>query len=168
MLNPAERLGFQDLPNAVVRLAKLFPQLQLGEKLDQLKTEAFDFQMAGAEDLPDTNDVDDFWAKLHQIKGPGSSELTYSTLLVLVRALLALPASNADSERCFSMVRKIDSEDRSHLHRSTVASLLTLKINVDDECFNFQPHEDMLKLNKSAVRQYNEDHDSYNTTEPQE
>ena len=31
---------------------------------------------------------------------------------------------------------------------------------------NFQPHEDMLKLNKSAVQQYNEDHDSYTTTEP--
>lgn len=77
---------------------------------------------------------------------------------MLVRALLALPASNADSERCFSMVWKIDSEDRSHLHR---ASLLTLKVNVDDNCFNYKPSEEMLKLNKSAVRQYNEDHGSY-------
>ena len=35
VLNPAERLGYQDLPKAVIRLAKLFSQLQLGEKLDQ-------------------------------------------------------------------------------------------------------------------------------------
>ena len=163
VLNPAERLEYQDLPNAVIRLAKLFPQLQLGEKLDQLKTEAYDLQMAGDEDLPDTNDVDDFWARLHQIRSPGSTEPTYSTLLVLVRALLALPASNADSERCFSMVRKIDFEDRSHLERSTVASFLTLKINVDDHCFSCEPSEEMLKLNKSVVRQYDETHGSYCT-----
>jgi len=31
------------------------------------------------------------------------------TMLVLVRALLSLPTSNAGSEHCFSMVRKIDS-----------------------------------------------------------
>ena len=163
VLNPTERLEFQDFPNAVIRLTKLFPQLQLeGEKLDQLKTEAYDLQMADPEDLPDTNDVDDFWAKLHLIKSPGSTESTYATLLVLVRALLALPASNADSERCFSMVRKIDSEDRSHLERSTVASLLTLKIDVDESCFNYEPPEEMLKVNKTAVRLYNEAHGSYN------
>ena len=83
-------------------------------------------------DLPqsDDHDVDAFWATMHNVRGMGSSIPTYSTLLVLIRALLALPASNGDSERCFSMVRKIDSEDRSHLERSTVASLLTLKINM--------------------------------------
>ena len=140
MLNPTERLEFQHFPSAVIRLAKIFPQLQLqGEKLDHLKIEAFDFQMAGPIDLPESNDVDDFWAKLHHIKSLGSTESTYATLLVLVRALLALSVSNADSERYFSMVRKIDSEDRSHLECSTVASLLTLKINVDENCLTMSP-----------------------------
>ena len=46
-------------------------------------------------------------ARLHQVRGPGSAEPTFSTLLVLVHALLALPASNADSEHCFSMVQKL-------------------------------------------------------------
>ena len=131
--------------------------------LDQLKAEAFDLQMAGNGDLPDTNDVDNFWARLHQIRSPGSTEPTNSTLLVLVHALLAFPASNADSDDFFSMVRKIDSEDRSHLERSTVASPLTLKINIDDHFFTFEHSEEMLKLNKSAVRQYNEAHRSYRT-----
>ena len=162
MLNPAEPLEYEDLPNAVIRLAKQFPQLQLEDKLDQLKIEAIDFQMADGQDLPDTTNVDDFWARLHEVRGPGSPEPTYSILLVLVHALLALPASNADSERCFSMVRKIDSEERSHLERSTVASLLTLKVNFDDHCYAFKPSEELLKLNKSAVRQYNKAHGSYN------
>ena len=117
--------------------------------------------MSGNEDLPDTDDVDEFWAALHEVVSPGSSEPTFTTMLILVRALLSLPASNADSERCFSMVRKIDSEDRSHLERSTVASLLTLKINVDENCYSFNPSEDLLAANKSAVRHYNEMHGSY-------
>ena len=73
----------------------------------------------------------------------GSTTPIYSNLLTLVRALLALPASNVDSERCFSMVRKIDSEDRSHLDRSTVAALLLMKINADDDCFDFKPPEEL-------------------------
>jgi hypothetical protein len=43
ILNPAYHLQYRDFPNAVVRL-KQFPQLQLSEKLDQLKAEAVDFQ----------------------------------------------------------------------------------------------------------------------------
>ena len=97
-----------------------------------------------------------------RLEAQGSAEPTYSTLLVLVRALLALPASNADSKRCFSMVRKIDSEEHSHLERSTVASLLILKINIDNHCYAFKPSEELPKLNKLAVRQYNEAHGSYN------
>ena len=69
--------------------------------------------MADPSNLPEHIDVDMFWAALHNVKQIGS---TVPLLLKLVRALLALPASNADSERSFSMVRKIDSEDRSHLH----------------------------------------------------
>lgn len=156
VLNATERRSFEDFPNAVVRLAKELPQLKFTDKLDELKTEAIDFQMADKADLPKVEDVDGFWAALHEIKEMGSATPTYSNLLILVRALLALPASNADSERCFSMVRKIDTEERSHLHRSTIGSLLCLKLNVDDECHNFKPATELLKLNKSAVRLYNE------------
>ena len=106
-------------------------------------------------------DVDEFWASIHEIHTVDTNQPVYSTLLVLIRALLALPASNADSERCFSMVQKIDSEDRSHLERTTVASLLALKLNVDADCFSFKPPKALLEINKSAVRQYNEEHGSY-------
>lgn len=98
---------------------------------------------------------------MHDVKEMGSVTPTYANLLTLVRALLALPASNADSEHCFSVVRKIDTEERTHLHRSTIGSLLCLKLNVDDECYEFQPSPELLELNKSAVRPYNEEHGSY-------
>ena len=118
--------------------------------------------MAGTADLPEDTDVDTFWAAVHGIKLLGSNIPLYANLLVLVRALLALPASNADSERCFSMVRKIDNEERSHLQRSTVASLLSLKLNTDHNCFDYKPSAELLKLNKSAVWQYNQEHGSHN------
>lgn len=96
-------------------------------------------------------------AALHDVKQIGSTVPLYTNLLVLVRALLAILASNADSERCFSMVRKIDSEERSHLDRGTVASLLALKLNIDQDCFDYTPPP-KLKLNKSAVWKYNQEH----------
>ena len=60
----------------------------------------------------------------------------------------------------FSMVRKIDSEERSHLERTTVGSLLALKLNVDSDCYDFNLPSDLLE-HKSAVRKYNEEHGSY-------
>ena len=45
-----------------------------------------------------------------------------------------------------SMDRKI-----SQLKRSSVACLLSLKVNVDQECFNYIPPPDLLKINNAAV-----------------
>ena len=125
ILNPLERRTFKDFPAAVVRLANELPQLGLSDRSTELKTEAIDFQVADATDLPENTDVDGFWAVMHT-KQMETNAPCYTNLLILVRALIAIPASNADSKRCFSLVRKIDSEDRSHLERSTVASLLCL------------------------------------------
>ena len=166
ILSPAEPTTYRDFPNAVIRLANQLPQLQLQDRLDDLRTEAVDFQMADETALPIGDDgVDAFWAKIHDIRQIGSATPAYSTLLVLVRALLSHPDSNADSERSFSMVHKINSEERSHIERSTVASPLSLKFNVDEDCFAHKPSAELLKINKSAVRKYNEEHSSYSQTE---
>lgn len=165
ILNPAERQSYNDFPGAVVRLANELPQLELSEKLDQLKTEAIDYQMADSKDLPAATDTDLFWAEMHNVKGLSSVSPIYDNLLLLVRALLSIPASNADSERCFSMIRKIDSEERSQLCRQTIASLLALKLNIDEECYNYDPQQELLTLNKSRVRKYNNDHGSYTSME---
>ena len=120
------RRAYKKFPAAVLRLAKQFPHLGFSttDKLEELKTEAIDFQKADAADLPEDTNIDTFWGDLHNFKQIGSTTPLYANLLVLVRALLALPASNADSESSFSMVQKIDSEDSSSLERSTIASLL--------------------------------------------
>ena len=71
-------------------------------------------------------DVDEFWATIHEIRTVDTNQPVYGTLHMFIRALLALPASNADSERCFSMVQKIDLEDRSYLEYTTEAHFLVL------------------------------------------
>ena len=78
---------------------------------------------------------------MHQIKHIASLTPMYPNLLALVRALLSLPVSNANSECCFSIVRKIDSEERNHLEHTTVVTLLSMKLNIDGDCFDFKPPE---------------------------
>ena len=54
---------------------------------------------------------------------------------MVIRAILALPVNNADSERCFLVARQIYWKDRSHLECTTVPSLLAVKLNVDEDGF---------------------------------
>ena len=117
--------------------------------MDDLRTEAFGFQMASLPISTTCIDLDEFWASIH------------STLLMLIRALQALPTTNADNERCFSKVRRIDSEDRNDIECTTVASLLALKLSADEDYFIFKPSKALFETNKSEDRQYKEGHGSH-------
>ena len=55
--------------------------------------------------------------------------LKYCHLATLALNLLTIPASNADSERVFSLVRRIKTEFRSSLATETVSSLITCHFN---------------------------------------
>ena len=48
-----------------------------------------------------------------------------------------------------------------------MASLLSLKLNVDDDCYSFKPPKALLEMNKSAVGRYNEQHGSYDKEDAQ-
>ena len=82
-----------------------------------------------------------------------SETLRYSVLSKLAKILLILPHSNADPERLFSMVRKIETDQRKQLDPSTVCDLLSVKIN-DNPCYSNQPLMTpiMLISAKSATR----------------
>ena len=132
-MNTSEYLAYKNFTTKICRLAKELPQLQLcdNEMLDALKTKMIDFQMAEEDNLPTKMNVDSFWASMHQL---ASAMPMYPNLLTLVIALLSLPASNSDSECCFSMVQKIDSQERSQLEYTTVAANLSMKLNIDNYC----------------------------------
>ena len=110
----------------VFSLAKRFPQLDLGENhiLDQLREEFTDFQLPQA-DLPSlsTYKAADgsekprnglFWSKVGEMK-KFDGEPRFRLLFKLMSGFLSIPCSNADSERGFSMLRKIHTDQRTSL-----------------------------------------------------
>ena len=74
-----------------------------------------------------------------------------------------LPNSNADSKRVFSitMVKKIDTDSRFDLGQDTLCALLSCKINIEDNCYQFQPPAELLKSTKSATWDYVKAHPSH-------
>ena len=65
--------------------------------------------------------------------------------------LLTIPASNADSERGFSILRKIHTDQRSNLSQSTIISLMSIKFNCEDCCVDSNLPEELLKDCKKAT-----------------
>ena len=104
--------------STILSLAKRFPQIGLSdsEKLDQIVEEFNDFLLS-PNDLPKpdiyhvTKTIEKpcpgpFWWKVSRIKTL-SGESRFGTLCKLMFGLLAIPCSNADAERGFSILRKI-------------------------------------------------------------
>ena len=78
-------------------------------------------------------------------------ELRFADLAKLMTGLLAIPSSNADSERGFSILRKIHTDQRSTLDQITVVALMSLNLNSDDCCHEVQFEKELLKPSKKAT-----------------
>ncbi|KAL6476210.1 hypothetical protein MHYP_G00147090 [Metynnis hypsauchen] len=154
VLDPAARLNVT--PGTVERLGALFPQLHLSE--DRLREELIDYQVTDSKQLPQEDKIDRFW-------GLVGKDVRFSELPRLMKALLCIPHSNASSERVFSMVRKIVTENRMSLDNSTVCALLSCKINHSGPAHKYTPSKKVLKDAKSATNLYNR---SVNAREPHE
>ena len=97
-----------------------------------------DYRVAPIDQLPafvpsDDAAVDYFWFAMGELKV--ITDLT-SLRFGIAKILLVLPHSNADPERLFSMVRKIETEHRKRLDPSTICDLLSTKINNDNVCYD--------------------------------
>ena len=87
---------------------------------------------AGPDDqLPQPDgSLDQFWHAVSKLKKPGNtSQFRFGTLSTLAKVLLVLPHANADPERLFSMVNKVETDQSSCILPSTVQNLLKAKIN---------------------------------------
>lgn len=65
--------------------------------------------------------------------------------------LLAIPHSNAECERIFSMVKKTRTEFRSSLSNKTLGDLLMVKSHQTGRCFEQVYSDNFLRLAKSAT-----------------
>ena len=113
---------------------------------DNLSMEFRDFRSCSDSELPQFHSTNyaaiehyrDAMSKVKLVTDINTSR--FGTLAQFAKILLVLPHSNADPERLFSMVRKIETEQRKHLDPSTVRDLLSIKLNNSTPCFENDEH----------------------------
>ena len=154
ILNPRRRC--ETTPSSVLRLCERFEK-RTPQELDDIICELNDYRVMPENQLPvvddDGGNLDLFWFLMGKIQKPGDvSQKHFGNLGGLCKTLLVLPHSNADPERLFSIVRKIDTEQRRSLSPSTIQDLLAIKLNNDPSCFEQQFTSESLKSAKSATR----------------
>jgi hypothetical protein len=97
------------------------------------------------------SDVGTFLGEMCDIKELFSIQPRYPNLSKLALACVVLPNSNADSERIFSMLKKIQTEHRSKLTNDTICSLICAKQNQNMECYEYWPEYWYWKRQKQLV-----------------
>ena len=138
----------------IVRLSDTFcPSVDQGG----LKDEWEDYQLLSDDVKPKNNKTDIFWGELFQLR-TALGVKRFPLMEQVYAALLCLPHSNADSERVFSHVRKINTEYRKTMGVDTLTALLQVKLNCDDDCFKVKPSSDLIKSAKSATSSCNKQH----------
>ena len=128
-------------PNTVISLATRFPQLGISN-LDALREELRDFQLSQT-DIPlivQYKAGDSafraralIWSKISKMLTLDGSQ-RFPFLSKLIIGLLTIPASNADSERGFSILQKIHTDQRANLDQPTINALMSVKYNCDQCC----------------------------------
>jgi hypothetical protein len=68
------------------------------------------------------------------------------------------PKQNSDSERVFSMMKKVHTEYRSQRKNDTICAILATKINTDMECYNCETNKELLAVAKQATWKYVQEH----------
>ena len=84
----------------------------------------------------------------------------FPNLSRLAKCVLALPVLNAETERVFSIVRKIVTDYRTQMDQSTLCALISCKLNNDSKCFELATPEELLKQARTATMEYNRAHRS--------
>lgn len=91
-------------------------------------------------------DIEEYWGKA------ATSKPHLSTMMM---ALMSVPHSNAASERLFSMLKKVYSDERSQLGQDTLTSLLSVKVNMDGCCYDTKYDDQLLCSIKKAAMNHN-------------
>ena len=91
-------------------------------------------------------------------KEPFTDKLSFRVLSKLAKACCVIPVSNADPERIFSMLKKIQTDMRSDLNNDTICCLICAKQNQDKACFEFNPSDKCSESSKESCSNIPEKH----------
>ena len=149
----------------IISLAKRFPQIGLSESasLDGLKEEFQDFKLSRG-DLPSVvkykaadgtmrAKTGMFWSEIGKMTTL-DGQPRFRLLHQLMAGLLSIPVSNTDSERGFSMLRKIHTDQRANLDQSTIIALMAMKFNCDGCCCDVDLSPELLSASKRATTSF--------------
>ena len=149
--------------DTIKSLANRFKQLDLSdaESLGKLREEFMDFTLSPG-DLPDPSLYKSasgekpragvLWIEVGRMKTL-DGELRFPLLFRLMASLLTIPASNADSERGFSTLKKIHTDQRPSLKSSTIAALMSIRINSEQCCYDTPFTPELHSMCKKATVQ---------------
>lgn len=136
-LNPKSRSSVT--ASAILQICRKLLTSASAEDIDLVMEEFLDFKTMPEEQLPAVTDhafLDQFWAQLSKLPSlHDESQLRFPNLGKLAKVALVLPHSNADPERLFSMVKKIETSQRGHLKPETTCNLISCKYNHPTPCF---------------------------------
>ncbi len=148
--------------STVIKLGKRFPQVGLSDthSLDKLREEFMEFSLSPADHPPMEKYISAdktlkpragaFWWEVSKLKTLDGEE-RFPYLSKLMAGLLSIPVSNADSERGFSMLRKIRTDQRPSLKQDTIIALMRMKFNCNSNCYNSIFTEELLAQCKKAT-----------------
>lgn len=135
-------------------------QTSTEDDCDQLQQELRDYKSMPESQLPEfdhtrPSGLDHFWANLGDMTQPGNSEeKRFPQLSNLCKVLLVLPHSTADAEQLFSIIKKIETDQRGSLSPTKIHYLLSMKMNTNYACFQssqlFSP--ELLSAAQTATR----------------
>ena len=124
-----------------------FKCLSKGINLEDLEIEFNKFQVDNLSGLDTSIRIDVLWQKISQVKDMfGNAK--YLLLGMFMKSLCALPHSNADSERVFSLLRKNKTESRASMSRKLLNDLIVHKMRMQaagESCCSFQLSDTILR-----------------------
>ena len=105
-----------------------------------VKLEYWEFAIDGGIAEVICEDAAAFWLKVKSMKTP-MDDYKYQHLSNLALHLLAVPVSNADCERDFSLVRIIKTDFLSSLLPETISALIGIHFNSSYQCYEQSEYE---------------------------
>ncbi|KAK4326986.1 hypothetical protein Pmani_002537 [Petrolisthes manimaculis] len=166
MLDPAYVVGHQGVrEQSLVPLASCLPRIIEQDDLT-LQKQDDEWRRLGMDNLPEEvtsmaqqkcmikeKFPDKFWGTVKTVVDDKGIP-KYECVAHFALAVLSLPHSNADCERCFSDINRMKSKDRNRLKTDTIRDVLLAKQCVhwkQNNCTTFTPSRAMLRNMNSKV-----------------
>lgn len=141
-------------PIEITSLEVLWSKFKFIEGIDgcnidqQWKNIPLDFSCDDEKDELLKMEVAEFWKTLGE-KRNFQDELEYAAIVKLARICMALPHSNAETERVFSVVTDVKTKKRNKISSEALNSVAVIRFASNDCCQSFQVSDNHLKLMES-------------------